>query len=731
MIPNVWVQNACFVKRLLHDVDMQIVEKLIYSYQIQEFGIDEHFINEDKFHEIRQLKKIDDVQTALFSKLYDATPDFPFFTTGYSSLLKVALDVAFEDPALPYLKSLHRLLFTRPLQCATIFALSMIRFADDIEACKTIIKKNVLEIEGMVLLALIPKVVQTAIFEDREFLKDVFKGFPGIGIRLPDNLRYEEHFIKLTIINHPIFMQGYDAERLAQNQNMVDLAIATEKTAAWMFKNLPNEDRESAKLVKKTMRDEQLSIQTRRQIFRDLPEIVKSQKWFGMLSTELFGRVFSDDNEVLDDPVIMRILKIAHDNHSSKNVVSSSNNTAYLRSLHIDIQNAFLPSAMKEALKINPKTAESLKTYTETEITEYAAESKRLENLQHSQLLRRYEYLNELTDAVSSIITPRRRDGSYPSSYFSENFEGILVKFSDVSIGPDQEREMKLTTMSGKAVSIPHHWKAEFDDFPIHLAGFWGKLHAGYGQLKKATMLKNGSKYVDATTAAQKAAEIETWKGVSIKVYGTYDYDGKCGIFPNRARASDHLSFVEVVETLNIGSEIEVVKIHRESINKGGLGVAFRDFAMPLKLIALDAGGYTFYVQQIVDFLTKYPLAALSAYFHKYEDDEDDKEDNETDKQDFANIVDEVTKSMIVVSNASRKRSVAPKIGTSSRPAIKRQAIAVKSKPTPKAVAAPKVPDSDSDDDGIDDVTSSDDDGVDYTSSEDDDCVVGSSSDSD
>lgn len=669
MLPNVWMKDTAFIKRLLYDVDPQIVVKIVHNFLSREgFTSEPVGINEEKFIDIRTSSNIiEGTPTALLPSIYEASKE------TFKWVDDPAMIVAFECPEFPYIKAMHRLLHVRPKESAIIFAMAMVRYSDEIETCKSIIEENAMEIEGTVLLSIIPKNVLTEIVKDREFLKSIFKNFTGIGIRLPMEFRYDEEFVKMTIEFHPQFMHGYNPECILRSNNIVEFALSKEKTAAWMFRNLPETERENPRVVRKLMLNELLSINVRRSIFKSgVPEIVKAQRWCKKISTELFGTVFGNDDTEIDDPVISKLLKIAHDNHSSKEVNRGSNN-AYLRSLYIDIQKVFMPQKMKESLKIQSPNTLGVKTYMETELNRYMNEASRLEVLKHSELLAREAYINELADAASSIVTPRRRDGGYPTSYFSENFEGVSVKYSQSDDG-----SMQLTTMSEKRViKLPKHWQEELDKIPSHFSGFWGKLHAGYGQQQKAMMLKNGTigHCREYESDAKKEATAAVWEGVSIKVYGTYnshDGIGQSTIFP--VNSPHYPSFVEMVSPqcwcFGSSGEADVVKLHRESVAKGGLGVVFRDPNRPLKMISLDACGYSTYVEKIVNFLTQYPLRVLSAYTNKFDQFEDEEnEDTDSDKANFATVVDEVIKNLLESSTKKRKQQ------SKSNGAKKKQAV--------------------------------------------------------
>ena len=56
------------------------------------------------------------------------------------------------------------------------------------------------------------------------------------------------------------------------------------------------------------------------------------------------------------------------------------------------------------------------------------------------------------------------------------------------------------------------------------------------------------------------------------------------------------------------------MNLHRESRNRGGAGVAFRDIDSPNQFKMMDAVGVNMYASKIVDFCTKVPLHILELY---------------------------------------------------------------------------------------------------------------------
>jgi len=650
MLPSEWSQNEAFVCQLLDDVDPELINKIIDSYRAEKNAlvhatglfdiVNNSVLTSNKASGSVTLKPDQEVPTAVNAALYSGSKDmFPWDNK--------AMVASFSDPKFKYLRNASRQFFTKKNTLATTFTLAMIAFADDIETCKSIIKENDLQIDGVDLLSLIPESTLRELRNDREFFNGIFEKYSGIGPLLPVAFRYEDEFLLKTIDLHPRYMCRYDTATILKSSKVVESALAHKETVAWIFHNLPSTDKENARLVRELMKNESLPLSSRRSVYTDsVPGIVKMQQWCKKLASQLFGcHILRDDR--IDDPVISKLANIAHDSHSS-NESNRGSNTAYLRSLYTDIQIAFMPVEIAKKLKIHAPVPDKMKTYIQVLPNNLMLEGNRLEKLSHADLKSRHDYLDEIADTACQILEPRRREGRYPSGHYCENFEGVAVKFS-YETDTAGERVRALRTMSGKSlVRIPQEWQEAFDRMPATAHGFWGKLHAGYGQRQKAMLLKNGTLGFVSPTANEsaKAAAKAMWEGVSIKVYGTFgcdenqvDFDYKQhGVFPSNS--TDFPSFVELVVPAHAYGEHEensIVALHRASVAKGGLGVVFRDSEHPEKLITLDAHGYSTYVQKIVDFLHKYPLHVLSTYMHDFEV-ESDYDDT---PQDMADAVEE------------------------------------------------------------------------------------------
>jgi hypothetical protein len=642
MLPSAWSQNEEFVRMLLVKVDPELGDKIIDTYRAEKNAVAPppglfNILTTSMLDSNRSsspLKPDQEVPTVVSTALYSGSKDmFP-----WENKAMVAL---FSDPKFEFLDNASRQFFARKNTVTTMFTLALIAFADDIETCKSIIKENKLEISGGDLLSLIPESTLREIRGDREFFKSLFETYIGIGPLLPTAFRYDDEFVIKTIDLHPQFFRQYDSATVLKSSKVVDAALSNKETVEWIFHQLPLTDRENVRLVREVMKNESLPLAARRSVYTNsVPGVVKMQGWCKKLASQLFGcHILRDDR--VDDPVISKLANIAHDSHSSYES-NRGTNTAYLRSLYTDIQIAFMPVQIAKELKIHAPVPDKMKTYIQVLPNNLMLEQNRLEKLTHAELKSRHEYLEEIADTACQILEPRRRDGRYPSAHYCEHFEGVTVKFSyETDIAGERVRALR--TMSGKRiVRIPSAWKYELDSMPADADGFWGKLHAGYGQRQKATLLKNGTLGLVSDDASDEvnAAALAKWAGVSIKVYGTFSHDNPVSnIFPERSTTA-FPSFVEMVEpsrAYGCDEETAIVELHRASVAKGGLGVVFRDDEHPEKLITLEAQGYSTYVQKIVDFLHKYPLNVLSTYMHDFEVDSDDEDPH----QDMADAVEE------------------------------------------------------------------------------------------
>jgi hypothetical protein len=530
----------------------------------------------------------------------------------------------------------------------SLFAHAMLAYVEEPETCKEIISSNRLGVKGKYMLAMLPEKIYNVVVNDREFLMSIFTKYNGIGTRLPDHLRYDEQFVLMTIEHHNgDFFKSYDVDRILKMDRVVDAALHNNKTAVWMYSHLPESQKESVGLVAKMMNDDELTIEIRHKVYACVPDMVKLQKTIRTITTKLFGR-YHYYGYTIADPVVAKLLDIAHDCHSSGGSTNTGN-TRYLRSLLFDLQSTLMPEEVSNMMGSSwvPKAG---KTY-ERILPEcnFASENK-IDVLSHRDLMDLMETIEDIIDATSSILEPRRRDGSYPECYYCEDFEGLRVRCF-----PNDDGEWEVTTLSGKPVNIPTSWREELDR--LSPSGFFGKLHAGYGQLSKTTKLKNGTlgAYITDDDDETKAAAMAEWDGVVIKSYGYLDETGPVTINsfqgPNACP-----SFVEPVPVTYLESgqegEKKMIDMHRAITNKGGVGIVFREHLHPDNLISLEGSGYSHYAKKIVDFLTVYPLQVLNAYVMAFETEGEDDGDEATAAR-FKKAATSVAK----VVTLSRKRS--------------------------------------------------------------------------
>jgi hypothetical protein len=657
MLPSCWADNAAFTKKLLATVDYEQVLNIVRSH-VEPGAV----LNETLFGAMSQRKWTPaDQHTLLFSGSYAVdSSQLPSFG--------IAMKAAFKDPKFTYMASCRPSFFYMQWEMCYLFAHAMFAYVDELGTCKEIITANPFQVKGKYLLGLLPKKIYDQIAYDKAFLLSIIDNYPGLGTRLPIELRYDEDFVIKTIeCNIYEYFEAYDVNRIVKMNRVVDSALCHDETAVWMFKNLPTDRQETPNLVRRVMKDERLSLTTRRNIFCAVPEIIKIQKWMRYITTQLFGIHFNTTH-VVDDPLVRRLLDIAHDNHSNMGG-AIARNMDFLRSLLVDVQRTFMPQKIAERMRVWPPPVQH-KQYFRVLDESYSAPENRMEALDHEGLKIMQADLEEVVEAASSIIEPRRRDGNYPSGVYCENFEGIRVKFVNPPGANDDPEDdllepMQLVTMSGKKVHVPPHWLDALEDYDG--PSFFGKLHAGYGQRGKTVKLKNGTLGAHSPDDSDdvKARANAEWEGVVIKIYGLMDLDGK----PSSIDFPDHMelpSFMEPVKPKHVeweNGEKHMLDFHRSSVAKGGLGVIFRKYDDPGSMISLDNHGYTRYVQDVVNFLHKYPMNVLETYMHVHDvEDEDEDMDapgNYEPATENLNKVAEQVAAVVVPDVPSRKRSSA------------------------------------------------------------------------
>lgn len=453
--------------------------------------------------------------------------------------------------------------------------------------------------------------------------------------------------------------------------------------------------RENPMLVLELLRCDQISLPARRSLFRDtVSPTVKRNMHVMATAVRMFGTaVYHYDGNIrymLD--AMPKLLREIHDlDHDGKSIGAKTRafNTAYLRSLYIDMRDAFMPEALEKCTeKLFPRNKTMGASYRSTfadwiglfnltaapvDLLEsdnaapravsnlFVADPRKSKTQRLRDLLKLKEDLACVTDAVASVLEPRKREAtsSYPSNRYVEAFDGVRVEFrpvveksdgadrgkakrskrailldddeSNVSLGPPL-----LVTTSGSRVNIPDAWQKELDR-NVNLGSFstfWGVLFAGDGQRTKAMRLKNG-----------KWDSLEDWEGVKLKVYDI-DNDAAVPLPP----------FIEVVEAFDTYNEAAMLKRHRESRARGGGGITFVSYSSnstkagdPGRLVPYDPAGYTTYAQKIVDFLEFVPMHCLQLLENEIEIRGIDLDDEDLDDgllPDFDNLVDTVRKTI-------------------------------------------------------------------------------------
>jgi hypothetical protein len=450
---------------------------------------------------------------------------------------------------------------------------------------------------------------------------------------------------------------------------------------------------ENVKFCLTLLKDERLSPKVREEFYNTvMPTVIKNDRACRLTAGQLFGPDIlyrGTDSFSFEDRLTNTLLRISHDAHCLEATSTRSANVGYLRSLLFDLKARFYPLRLLGPLA-EMATGAPTKTYSST-LADWAPLWKVGDAIDfslatpdapfthpgasphplgtagvHQQLVEMRTFLENISSLIGAVIEPRRRHANlyysstrYPADCYCEKFEGVYVKFTInttcITDEGGEERsvnEPQLVTMSGhKEVNVPDAWKQQLKDaFDVgKLPLFWGILHAGYGQRSTATKLKNGTLKGDAD-----------WEGVCIKVYQTYkpavdsfqpdpsiDVDEADPFLPYLPKEPP--SFVHIVEPThfenrNVSQETEkaILDMHKESLRKWGLGVVFRDYQYPAKLIPLDPYGSAMYCQKIAEFLNTYPLQFLGLYFHEYEIlnmDHDEYEDATCNYPDIAKLL--------------------------------------------------------------------------------------------
>lgn len=452
--------------------------------------------------------------------------------------------------------------------------------------------------------------------------------------------------------------------------------------------------RENPMLVLELLRCDQISMQARRALFRDTVSTkIKRNMQVMATAVRMFGTaVYRPSNIQYMLDAMPRLLREIHNlDHDGKSIGANSRafNTAFLRSLYIDMRDAFMPEALEKCTaKLFPRNKTMGASYRSTfadwvglfnltaapvDLLEsdnaspravsnlFVANPLKSKTQRLRDLLKIKEDLACVTDAVASVLEPRKREAtsSYPSDQYVEAFDGVRVEFRPVvekSDGADRGKAKRskravlldddesnvslspplLVTTSGRRVNIPDAWQKELDR-NVELGSFstfWGVLFAGDGKRAKSMRLKNG-----------KWDSLDDWEGVKLKVYDI-DNDPAVPLPP----------FIEVVEAFNTRNEAAMLKRHRESRARGGGGITFVSYSSnstkagdPGRLVPYDPAGYTTYAQKIVDFLDFVPMHCLQLLENEIEIRGIDLDDEDLDEgllPDFDNLVDTVRKTI-------------------------------------------------------------------------------------
>ena len=534
--------------------------------------------------------------------------------------------------------------------CELVFAWTMMANCENAEYCKHIIwdlgYKRCLE---CTVLALMPTKLRDELCKDFVFLMRLIELYPFSVARLPLDLRYNSELVEIALKKDcRVFTAFDDKSRVVNNPTHAEHILCKENLVYKAFDLISQDKKESPRFILTIIRDERLTVGMRKNIFKKVPAVVKHHKDVMLTALRLFGLdALGEDSRIESiDAVTKKLVTIAHNSRSSYNRGSLQDNTAYLRSLLFDIQKWFTSHSISDkidsiAQKKQPKTYVCTREDWPTELSLPDCDDNCTffdllngdggAKHNHNRIEKAHGFLENVAELASQILEPRRRDGmQYPGSWYCEKFEGVHVVYKKVK---SEDKYPTLKTNSGKHVCIPKSWETQLQDAwdEGDLPEFWGVLHAGYGQSAKATKLKNGTLKSNAD-----------WEGIAIKVYQTYArrenangdvadssivVNGFFGFFADIPENADTVfpPFVQLVKHEWIGhvaydnEEGEILEFHRSIISKGGVGVVFRNTTTPLRLVAMDAHGYSLYAQKIVDFLTKFPLHVFAMYTNEYE----------------------------------------------------------------------------------------------------------------
>lgn len=597
------------------------------------------------------------------------------------------------------------------------FAYRIAASCDDVAACTREIFGFGSRLNPGTVLCLLPCHLHATLMQDRPFLLNLAAKLPFEISRLPLHSRYDTELIELAIRANPRCATWFDdPSQLLANRNVFDILLSSDvqipvrddagvhirdhAVASWAFALLPEAQKNDPAIACWIIADERLSVDSRRQLYNSsFPVLVKHNKRCKILACQFFGPAIllaQADSVGLNDPLSNRLLQIVHDGHATSGDLHRAQNSAYLRALSIDLRDAFMPDILTESVKrpadgitYKPTTIDWFPAWNSTDLRTCTFEAPNSYEV-YQKMCGLHRFLDNISNLVSMILEPRRRDGiQYPSTTFCEKFEGVQVEFKRQG---DDTTPTLVTKAGSKRVHIPDEWKEEMADGFANrtIPEFWGILHAGYGQRSKATKLKNGTL----------SGESE-WSGVTIKIYETFKRDGGISnpaFSPNRVFFNEEVnacrSFLHRVIHYTItqfkptaSEEDAMLTVHRDSVKKGGAGIVFRDVNAPTKFISYDAHGYTMYAEKIVDFLHKYPMHILSNYIVEAEmlgcDDYENPDAEGLAYPDISKVFDQVVNQMRP-NKLKRKTSTGP--AASKKKACIAESIA--SKPAPAAASS-------------------------------------------
>jgi len=620
LLPQAWRETTCYVIKLM-EMDRRVLTGVVLGFDRENTSImvDGHAT---------------DGTCALWSR-------YSTLTHSALPMFSMMMKAAFRAPVFVDSTGI-------PGENAIVFAYSIAAHCDSVAVCKKIIFTNLhRNIRTGIVLSLLPTQLHATLMQDRPFLIELAQKLPFEIALLPLPLRYDIELIKLAIKKTPDVVKWFDdPSRLLANCDVIDILLGSDRLVGWSFDHLSEPEKNNPKLCCSILNDERLRVNTRRVVYNShFPAIVKHDRRCKVLACKFFGpEILSNQAEEisLNDPLSTRLLKIAHDSRSESDGANRRSNSAYLRSLLIDLREKFTPYELgdKDIIVGKGRTYESTLgdwtpswNNTDMRFCEFEAPTS---YAVYQKMRGVYDFLENVCNLVSTVLEPRRRDGGeYPAHFYGEKFDGVKVEFTHkLATGPDGELHLDamptlVTKCGGKPVALPNEWKVQLEEGfrQGFVPPFWGILHAGYGQRTKAMKLKNGTLHGDAE-----------WEGVSIKVYQTFDHEVEkptC-FFPLMLSAC--YSFLHEVEihyfngyNPSARDEAAMIKLHRASVEKCGAGVVFLDPRDKAVFKTFDAPGYTSYAQKIAEFLHEYPLCILSPYMMAVDmmDESDDPENTE------------------------------------------------------------------------------------------------------